>query len=266
MNLHKKDVELKKKQYSSDLMMSKENSKSTKDKQNFAERHGNKMALVFIVEDDNDIRQIEAYALKCGGFEIEEFEDAKALYERLEKKTPDLFLLDVMLPDEDGLEIVKKLRAMPQTKHLPVMMVTAKTTELDKVRGLDIGADDYMTKPFGIMELLSRVKALLRRSAGAQTKRLEVGNLVLDDERHIVTVNGENCELTFKEYELLKLLMANCGMVLTREVIMERVWGTDFEGESRTLDMHIKTLRQKLGEEGSMIRTVRNVGYLLEKD
>ena len=176
------------------------------------------MALVFIVEDDNDIRQIEAYALKCGGFEIEEFEDAKALYERLEKKTPDLFLLD------------------------------------------------YMTKPFGIMELLSRVKALLRRSAGAQTKRLEVGNLVLDDERHIVTVNGENCELTFKEYELLKLLMANCGMVLTREVIMERVWGTDFEGESRTLDMHIKTLRQKLGEEGSMIRTVRNVGYLLEKD
>ena len=222
------------------------------------------MALVFIVEDDNDIRQIEAYALKCGGFEIEEFEDAKALYERLEKKTPDLFLLDVMLPDEDGLEIVKKLRAMPQTKHLPVMMVTAKTTELDKVRGLDIGADDYMTKPFGIMELLSRVKALLRRSAGAQTKRLEVGNLVLDDERHIVTVNGENCELTFKEYELLKLLMANCGMVLTREVIMERVWGTDFEGESRTLDMHIKTLRQKLGEEGSMIRTVRNVGYLLE--
>ena len=207
------------------------------------------MALVFIVEDDNDIRQIEAYALKCGGFEIEEFEDAKALYERLEKKTPDLFLLDVMLPDEDGLEIV-----------------TAKTTELDKVRGLDIGADDYMTKPFGIMELLSRVKALLRRSAGAQTKRLEVGNLVLDDERHIVTVNGENCELTFKEYELLKLLMANCGMVLTREVIMERVWGTDFEGESRTLDMHIKTLRQKLGEEGSMIRTVRNVGYLLEKD
>mgnify|MGYP000001039657 FL=1 len=224
------------------------------------------MALVFIVEDDNDIRQIEAYALKCGGFEIEEFEDAKALYERLEKKAPDLFLLDVMLPDEDGLEIVKKLRAMPQTKHLPVMMVTAKTTELDKVRGLDIGADDYMTKPFGIMELLSRVKALLRRSAGAQTKRLEVGNLVLDDERHLVTVKGENCELTFKEYELLKLLMANCGMVLTREVIMERVWGTDFEGESRTLDMHIKTLRQKLGEEGSMIRTVRNVGYLLEKE
>lgn len=123
-----------------------------------------------------------------------------------------------------------------------------------------------MTKPFGIMELLSRVKALLRRSAGAQTKRLEVGNLVLDDERHLVMVKGENCELTFKEYELLKLLMANCGMVLTREVIMERVWGTDFEGESRTLDMHIKTLRQKLGEEGSMIRTVRNVGYLLEKE
>lgn len=224
------------------------------------------MALVFIVEDDSDIRQIEAYALKCGGFEIEEFEEAKELYSRLEKRTPDLFLLDVMLPDEDGLEIVKKLRSMPQTKHLPVMMVTAKTSELDKVRGLDIGADDYMTKPFGIMELLSRVKALLRRSGSTQARRLEIGDLVMDDERHSVTVAGVPCELTFKEYELLKLLMANSGMVMTREVIMERVWGTDFEGESRTLDMHIKTLRQKLGGDGSMIRTVRNVGYLLEKE
>ena len=224
------------------------------------------MALIYIVEDDKNISEIESFSLKNAGHETKEFADGKSFSRELMEKKPDLILLDVMLPDEDGLEIVKKLRAMPQTKHLPVMMVTAKTTELDKVRGLDIGADDYMTKPFGIMELLSRVKALLRRSAGAQTKRLEVGNLVLDDERHLVMVKGENCELTFKEYELLKLLMANCGMVLTREVIMERVWGTDFEGESRTLDMHIKTLRQKLGEEGSMIRTVRNVGYLLEKD
>ena len=224
------------------------------------------MALIYVVEDDKNIQEIETFALANVGYEVKGFDSATDFYAALNETAPDLILLDIMLPDEDGLEIVKKLRAMPQTKHLPVMMVTAKTTELDKVRGLDIGADDYMTKPFGIMELLSRVKALLRRSAGAQTKRLEVGNLVLDDERHLVMVKGENCELTFKEYELLKLLMANCGMVLTREVIMERVWGTDFEGESRTLDMHIKTLRQKLGEEGSMIRTVRNVGYLLEKD
>ena len=222
--------------------------------------------MVYLVEDDENIRELVTYTLNSQGIETESFERPSKFWKAMQQEIPSLFLLDIMLPDEDGLEIVKKLRAMPQTKHLPVMMVTAKTTELDKVRGLDIGADDYMTKPFGIMELLSRVKALLRRSAGAQTKRLEVGNLVLDDERHLVMVKGENCELTFKEYELLKLLMANCGMVLTREVIMERVWGTDFEGESRTLDMHIKTLRQKLGEEGSMIRTVRNVGYLLEKD
>ena len=220
---------------------------------------------ILLVEDDFALAMGTEYTLKTEHYEVVHASDLKTARKCLQPDI-DLVLLDVMLPDEDGLEIVKKLRAMPQTKHLPVMMVTAKTTELDKVRGLDIGADDYMTKPFGIMELLSRVKALLRRSAGAQTKRLEVGNLVLDDERHLVTVKGENCELTFKEYELLKLLMANCGMVLTREVIMERVWGTDFEGESRTLDMHIKTLRQKLGEEGSMIRTVRNVGYLLEKD
>ena len=220
---------------------------------------------ILLVEDDFALAMGTEYTLKTEHYEVVHASDLKTARKCLQPDI-DLVLLDVMLPDEDGLEIVKKLRAMPQTKHLPVMMVTAKTTELDKVRGLDIGADDYMTKPFGIMELLSRVKALLRRSAGAQTKRLEVGNLVLDDERHLVMVKGENCELTFKEYELLKLLMANCGMVLTREVIMERVWGTDFEGESRTLDMHIKTLRQKLGEEGSMIRTVRNVGYLLEKD
>lgn len=224
------------------------------------------MALIYLVEDDESIREIETIALKNSGHEVIGFENATTFFKRLESIIPDLILLDIMLPDMNGNEILGRLRKKSETKKVPVIMVTAKTTELDKVRGLDIGADDYMTKPFGIMELLSRVKALLRRSAGAQTKRLEVGNLVLDDERHLVTVKGENCELTFKEYELLKLLMANCGMVLTREVIMERVWGTDFEGESRTLDMHIKTLRQKLGEEGSMIRTVRNVGYLLEKD
>ena len=204
--------------------------------------------------------------MKNAGYEVSAFATASDFENALTKEHPDLIIMDIMLPDRDGLSVLKDVRAEQSTARLPVIMVTAKTSEMDKVKGLDQGADDYMTKPFGIMELLSRVKALLRRSAGAQTKRLEVGNLVLDDERHLVMVKGENCELTFKEYELLKLLMANCGMVLTREVIMERVWGTDFEGESRTLDMHIKTLRQKLGEEGSMIRTVRNVGYLLEKE
>lgn len=224
------------------------------------------MALIYIVEDDTDIREIESYALKCGGFEVREFECAKDMYKRLAEQAPDLFLLDVMLPDEDGLQILEKLREMPQTRTVPIILVTAKNSEIDKVRGLDTGADDYMTKPFGIMELLSRVKALLRRTAGGSDGRLlEAGALRMDDGRHLVTVNQEPCELTFKEYELLKLLMKNKGMVMSREIIMERVWGTDFEGESRTLDMHIKTLRQKIREAGSMIRTVRNVGYVLEK-
>lgn len=224
------------------------------------------MALIYIVEDDGDIREIESYALKCGGFEVREFECAKDLYRGIEEKAPDLFLLDVMLPDEDGLQILTKLREHPQTKDIPIILVTAKSSEIDKVRGLDTGADDYITKPFGIMELLSRVKALLRRTAPAgETKHMEEGPLCMDDERHQVTVNGEICDLTFKEYELLKLLLKNKGMVMTREIIMERVWGTDFEGESRTLDMHIKTLRQKLREAGGMIRTVRNVGYVLER-
>lgn len=223
------------------------------------------MALIYIVEDDSDICEIEAYALKCGGFEVLQFECARDMYKRVQDVVPDLFLLDVMLPDEDGLQIITKLRSMPQTGAVPIILVTAKTSEIDKVKGLDIGADDYITKPFGIMELLSRVKALLRRTAGAkQQKQLELSILRMDDERHLVTVNGSPCDLTFKEYELLKLLLKNKGLVMSREVIMERVWGTDFEGESRTLDMHIKTLRQKIREAGQMIRTVRNVGYVLE--
>ena len=221
------------------------------------------MNKILIIEDEEAIAELEKDYLEISDFEVTiENDGEKGLKTALSEEF-DLIILDLMLPGIDGYEICKQIR---NQKNIPIIMVSAKKDDIDKIRGLGLGADDYMTKPFGIMELLSRVKALLRRSAGAQTKRLEVGNLVLDDERHIVTVNGENCELTFKEYELLKLLMANCGMVLTREVIMERVWGTDFEGESRTLDMHIKTLRQKLGEEGSMIRTVRNVGYLLEKD
>ena len=219
---------------------------------------------VLVVEDEKDLNSIICSKLVKEGYNVDACYDGQAALDYMEAENYDGAIMDIMIPNKDGITVLREMRNAGI--QVPVLFLTAKTETQDIVRGLDAGASDYMTKPFGIMELLSRVKALLRRSAGAQTKRLEVGNLVLDDERHIVTVNGENCELTFKEYELLKLLMANCGMVLTREVIMERVWGTDFEGESRTLDMHIKTLRQKLGEEGSMIRTVRNVGYLLEKD
>ena len=171
-------------------------------------------------------------------------------------------MLDIMLPDEDGLTVVKKLRSLAGTRSIPIIMVTAKTSEIDKVKGLDTGADDYMTKPFGVMELISRVKALLRRSQASQEKLLQIGKVCLDEERRLVTVGDEPCELTYKEYELLKLLMNRAGIVTTRDMILDRVWGTDYEGESRTLDMHIKTLRQKLKGAGEMIRTVRNVGYM----
>ena len=177
----------------------------------------------------------------------------------------DVAVLDIMLPDEDGLEILRKLRKNPETRKVPIIMVTAKTTEIDKVKGLDSGADDYLTKPFGVMELISRVKALLRRSMNMyESKVLSLGEITIDNEKHKVSVQGQPCELTYKEFELLKLLLQNVGIVLSRDVIMERVWGVDFEGESRTLDMHIKTLRQKLGESGKRIKTVRNVGYRLE--
>lgn len=177
---------------------------------------------------------------------------------------PDLVLLDVMLPDESGYDIVRKLRKNPATKKLPIIMVTAKTTEMDMIKGLDEGADDYIKKPFSIMELITRVKALLRRTETEDVKILQVENITLDHERHMVFVDDKPVELTFKEYELLRLLMTNPSVVLSREVIMRHVWGTEFEGESRTVDMHIKTLRQKLGEAGSKIRTVRNVGYVIE--
>lgn len=220
---------------------------------------------IYIVEDDKNIREIEMFALKNSGYAVEEFENAKSFFSRSAEKVPDLVLLDIMLPDMDGLEIVKKLRSRPDTVRVPIILVTAKTTELDKVKGLDIGADDYLTKPFGVMELISRVKALLRRSRALQDdKQMVLGDITLDSERREVHVGGELCELTFKEFELLKLLMVNEGIVLHRDTIMSDVWGTDYEGESRTLDMHIKTLRQKLGEAGNMIKTVRNVGYKME--
>lgn len=220
---------------------------------------------IYIVEDDKNIREIEMFALKNSGYAVEEFENAKSFFSRSAEKVPDLVLLDIMLPDMDGLEIVKKLRSRPDTVRVPIILVTAKTTELDKVKGLDIGADGYLTKPFGVMELISRVKALLRRSRALQDdKQMVLGDITLDSERREVHVGGELCELTFKEFELLKLLMVNAGIVLHRDTIMSDVWGTDYEGESRTLDMHIKTLRQKLGEAGNMIKTVRNVGYKME--
>lgn len=223
------------------------------------------MALIYIVEDDRNISEIESFALKNSGFHVEEFSNAKDFFERLDEKLPNLILLDVMLPDEDGLSIIAKLRKRSDTRKLPVIMVTAKTMEIDKVKGLDMGADDYLAKPFGVMELISRVKALLRRSDGMiEEKVLSIGDISLDMERHTVTVAGEKCELTYKEYELLKLLLVNAGIVTSREIILDRVWGTDFEGESRTLDMHIKTLRQKLKESGGRIKTVRNVGYILD--
>lgn len=223
------------------------------------------MATIYIVEDDLNIREIERYALKNSGYEVEEFESGAKLFKRLETVLPSLLLLDIMLPDEDGLEILAKLRAGKNTAAIPIIMVTAKTSELDKVKGLDLGADDYMTKPFGVMELISRVKALLRRTQNvSEESKLCHGEILIDNDKHAVYIGDKPCELTFKEYELLKYLMINKGIVLSRDKIMDQVWGFEYEGESRTVDMHIKTLRQKLGASGSCIKTVRNVGYMIE--
>ena len=223
------------------------------------------MALIYIVEDDQNIREIESFALKNSGYQIQDFSCAKDFYRALKDKTPDLAILDIMLPDEDGMEILQKLRRNPETRWLPIMMVTAKTTEMDRVKGLDLGADDYMSKPFGVMELISRVKALLRRSMGeAQEKLLKVEEILLDDKRHQVFVNDKPCELTYKEYELLRFFMQNRGMVLSRDVIMDRIWETNCDVESRTLDVHLKTLRAKLGDSAKHIKTIRNVGYRME--
>ena len=223
------------------------------------------MALIYIVEDDKNISEIESYALKNSGYLVDTFENAKTFWSRVQDRKPDLVLLDVMLPDSDGIEVLKKMRRNPDTRRVPVIMVTAKSSEIDKVKGLDNGADDYITKPFGIMALISRVKAILRRiNQDEEEKQLVFQNITLDCEKRQVTLEGENCELTYKEFELLKLFLQNAGIVMTRETIMEKVWGIDFEGESRTLDMHIKTLRQKLGDAGKHIKTVRNVGYRIE--
>lgn len=223
------------------------------------------MALIYIVEDDTNIREIESFALKNSGYQVQDFENAKEFYRAVKEKKPDLALLDIMLPDEDGMEILQKLRKNPETKRLPVIMVTAKATELDRVKGLDLGADDYIIKPFGVMELISRVKALLRRSMGEiQEKILKVDEILLDDERHQVFVSDKPCELTYKEFELLRLMMQNRGIVLSRDVIMDRIWDMNCDVESRTLDVHLKTLRAKLGAAAYHIKTIRNVGYRME--
>lgn len=223
------------------------------------------MALIYIVEDDQNIREIESFALKNSGFQVRDFSNAKEFYYALRIEKPDAVLLDIMLPDEDGMEILQKLRADAETKRLPVIMVTAKSTELDRVKGLDLGADDYIVKPFGIMELISRVKALLRRTmAEEQDKLLKIDEIVMDDEKHLVFVDGNECDLTYKEYELLRLFMQNRGIVLSRSVIMDRIWDMNCDVESRTLDVHLKTLRAKLGESAYHIKTIRNVGYRME--
>ena len=222
------------------------------------------MALIYVVEDDDNIREIETIALKNSNYLVKAFARATDFYRALNDILPDLVLMDVMLPDENGCDIARRLRSQSATKRLPVIMVTAKTSEMDMVKGLDDGADDYIKKPFSVLELLSRVKALLRRSTEETAQQLRVGDIQLDNARRIVLAQGKNVELTYKEYELLRYLMINAEMVLSRESIMRFVWGTDFEGETRTVDMHIKTLRQKLGPCGRQIGTVRNVGYVLQ--
>ena len=219
--------------------------------------------MICILEDDDNIREIENFALKNCGFVTEPAASAKEFWEIMEHKIPQLILLDIMLPDEDGSSVLTKLKKNPEWKKVPVILVTAKTSEMDKVKGLDTGADDYISKPFGVLELISRVKAVLRRSdsAGDDTV-ITNGSIELNVEKHVVSYDGNNIELTYKEFELLRVLMKNAGNVMTREILMDRVWGTSYEGESRTLDMHIKTLRKKLGEDGGkLIKTVRNVGY-----
>ena len=221
--------------------------------------------MIWCVEDDASIRDIEVYALRSTGFEATGFEDGMSFWQALQNEVPELVVLDVMLPGLDGIELLRRMRASDAFSQIPVVMATAKGAEYDKIQGLDLGADYYLTKPFGVMELVSCVKAVLRRCAPQKTPQLLIaGALTLDLERHIVMANGARVELTLKEFELLRLLLLHPGVAFTREKLMERVWGTDYLGETRTVDMHIRTLRQKLGACGEMIETVRGVGYRLE--
>ena len=222
--------------------------------------------MIYCVDDDNTIREIEVYTLKQTGFEAKGFADGEALFEALKAEKPDLIVLDIMLPGKDGMEILKEIRSNPETERIPVIMATAKGTEIDKIQGLDKGADDYLVKPFGTMEMVSRIKAVLRRCKREEitSDTLTIGNIMLKDNEHRVMVNGERVTLTLKEYELLKTFMLNPGIVFSRDKLLSLVWGVERAVESRTVDMHIKTLRQKLGQEGKHIETVIGVGYRME--
>ncbi len=220
--------------------------------------------MIFIVEDDENIRELEEYALKNSGYSVRGCSTGSELFAALETGNAELIILDIMLPGQNGFDILDQLRSHSKTKKIPIIMVTAKTSELDKVKGLDAGADDYIAKPFGIMEFVSRVKALLRRTQSERApEQYHYQNIIMDDEKHRVTVGKERIDLTYKEYELLKYFLANIDIVLSREKIMDKVWGFDYEGESRTVDMHVKSLRKKLGTFENKIQTIRNVGYKL---
>ncbi len=222
--------------------------------------------MIYCVEDDSAIRDIEVYALRSTGFEAEGLENGEQLFEAIAKRVPELIILDVMLPGEDGLEILKRIRFSALTRSVPVIMATARGEEYDKITGLDSGADDYLVKPFGMMEMVSRVRAVLRRYGGGESaqKLLTLGSLALDPASHTVTVNGQAVTLTLKEFEILRTMMAKPGVVFTRDRLLSEVWGTDYDGETRTVDVHIRTLRQKLGDAGALIGTVRGVGYRME--
>lgn len=218
--------------------------------------------MIYCVEDDDNIRELVIYTLETTGLKARGFAEGSAFMEALAFDTPELILLDIMLPGDDGLELLKKLKSSPKTKGIPVIMVTAKGTEYDKVIGLDSGADDYVTKPFGMMELVSRIKAVLRRSGKVEDRiNMELSGVRMDIKKHEVTVDGKQVALTLKEFELLEKLMRNQGIVLTRDQLLTEIWGYDFDGETRTVDVHIRTLRQKLGAKGEIIQTVRGVGY-----
>ena len=209
--------------------------------------------MIFCVEDDSNIRELVVYTLETTGFKARGFEDGKEFLEALALETPELVLMDIMLPGEDGIELLKRLKASPKTRDIPVIMVTAKGAEYDKGKGLDLGADDYVTKPFGMMELISRIKAVLRRSQKGSNELqdiIKVGDIEIDTKKHEVTAAGEIVNLTLKEYELLKRLMKNSNIVMTRDLLLEEIWGYDFDGETRTVDVHVRTLRQKLGKSG----------------
>ena len=226
------------------------------------------MRKIYCVEDDESIRELILYALRSVDYQAEGFENGNDFFNALRAEKPSLVLLDIMLPEEDGISILKKLRLEKDFSSIPVIMITAKSSEYDKVKGLDSGADDYITKPFGVMELISRIRAVLRRynDQDDEINTLMLNNLLIDYDKRLVKIEGKTCELTYKEFELLYYLLKNKGIVLTREKILEKVWGFDFEGETRTVDMHIKTLRQKLLSCGisDLIKTVRSVGYKIE--